>query len=255
MKIFVGWPYDATWVDEYVIPLIRTYGIQVITGKELHGKEIQEGVIEAMKGVDAGLFFLTRRGEPDDAGFYKTSDWVVDEIKHANATKINTIIEVRESSVIDYPSKIYPERQHILLDPTDRMKFMVELGDIMRRWRGQSLKLKLMPIGQPEIKERFNKDLRWRLVKNEYECSYFVRKKTEVQHGPKTVQIVSEDADFCIYTDELPDSFFNEPDMWLVVHVRMGDDLWECRGKRPNVLEAPLENFESLKTRPDGGPT
>jgi hypothetical protein len=27
VKIFVGWPYDAEWVDRYVLPLIETYGI------------------------------------------------------------------------------------------------------------------------------------------------------------------------------------------------------------------------------------
>lgn len=28
MKVFVGWPYEATWIEEYAIPLIESYGVE-----------------------------------------------------------------------------------------------------------------------------------------------------------------------------------------------------------------------------------
>jgi hypothetical protein len=242
MKLFVGWPYDAVWVEEYVIPLIKTYGITVLTGKELEGRPISEGVIEKMKGADAALFFLTRRGDPDNMGLYRTSDWVVDEIKHANSIQINIIIEVKEDGVIDYPNKIHPERQHMILNPADRMKFMVELGEIMGKWRGHSLKLKLSPGGISNDKQFFEDELKKRLRDRKYECMYQVRQQGTVIHGPKGVEIVREDHGFFyIYTDELPDSFFNTPDMYLEVVVTMGDEHWACSGMRPNVLVATLD--------------
>jgi len=102
MRVFVGWPYEAKWVEEYVLPLLGTYGIEVLTGKELEGREIQPGVLEKMTGIDAALFFFTRRGRANSAGQYKTSDWVVNEMNHAHSMKLNTIIEVKEEGVIDF---------------------------------------------------------------------------------------------------------------------------------------------------------
>jgi hypothetical protein len=255
MKIFVGWPYDATWVEDYVNPLIETYGIEVLDGKELEGQSIKEGVKEKMKSAQAGLFFLTLRDDPKTGGLYKTSDWVIDEIKHANSIDMKTIIEVREAGVLEYANKIHTERQHILFDPADRMKLLVRLGEIMGTWRGQSLKLKLLPIGLPNDKQFFTDDLRRRLKQHNYKCSYHVRQKSDVIHGPHTVQIVREDFDhYYIYTGELPDAFFNSQDMYLEVDIIMGDNQWSCPGIRPNVLEAPLENLDRLQRQPDGGP-
>jgi len=44
MRIFVGWPYDADWVEKYALALIESYGFDVMTGKELQGEKITEGV-------------------------------------------------------------------------------------------------------------------------------------------------------------------------------------------------------------------
>lgn len=241
MKIFVGWPYEAEWVEHYVLPLIGSYGLTVLTGKELEGQPIQQGVKDKMKEAQAGLFILTRRDDPATCGAYKTSDWVIQEIMHANSTEMKTIIEVREAGVLDYPNKIHPDRQHIPLDPSDRLKLLVKLGQIMGGWRGQSLKLKLSPGGISNDKQLFDDELRRRLRDRKYECTYQVRQKGAIIHGPKGVEIVREDYGFYIYTDELPDSFFNTPDMYLEVAVTMGDEHWVCSGMRPNVLVATLD--------------
>src|ERR1017187_7463371 len=100
MKMFVGWPYEATWVERYAIPLIESYGVEVATGKALQGElTLTEGVKNAIAACDAMVAFTTRRdpapsgGAPNRKGLPKkrsvnsgdgwnTSDWVVDEIKH-----------------------------------------------------------------------------------------------------------------------------------------------------------------------------
>jgi hypothetical protein len=254
MKIFVGWPYDAEWVEKYALPLIETYGFSVLTGKELQGKPISEGVKDKLKEADAALFFTSRRGEPNDEGLYATSDWVRQEIAHANSLEKSTILEVRDNDIVDYPNNLHPERQRINVDPGDRIKCLVELGKAITGWRGQSLKLKLLPL-QPSDKQFFSDELRLRLRQDNYKCSYRVRQKYDVIHGPKVVRIVREDFDYYIYTDELPASFFNSQDMYLEVDVVMGDNQWSCLGIRPNVLEAPLENLARLQRQPDGSPS
>ena len=55
---------------------------------------------------------------------YKTSEWVVDEIKHANSINKEIVVEVKEEGV-DYTNKIHDERQHIPLNPEDHMKCLV----------------------------------------------------------------------------------------------------------------------------------
>ncbi len=263
MKVFVGWPYEAEWVEEYVIPLLGTYGIEVLTGKELEGREIQPAVLEKMTGIDAALFFLTRRGRAISAGQYKTSDWVVNEMSHAHSMKLNTIIEIKEEGVVDYVNKLFAERQRITVDPTDRMRLLIRLAKIFNRWRGQRIKVKLVPSIAPSVPvdmqhklmDGFRSDLLYRLMqKDRYECTYSIRRQNEIQHGPKNVEVFSEGDDFYIYTDELSNDFLSQSDLHLTVDLRMGDHVWYCRGVRLNVLEVSLIDFHPSQTKPDGAP-
>lgn len=243
MKIFVGWPYDAMWVQDYAIPLIETYGVSVLTGKELEGQSITQGVKDRISEADATLFFTTRREGPDDKGLYTTSDWVVDEIKYANAIGRHLVIEVREHGV-DYPNKIHDEKQHIPFDSNDRLKCLVEVGKTIGRWLGFSLKVKLLPLGSPGDKQAFIGKLRGG---PNYSCMYKVRQRGKFIHESKSVEIVREEESYFIYTDELPFSFFTAPDVVLDVEVNIGGDQWIAKGIRFNALEAPLENPASLQ--------
>jgi hypothetical protein len=250
MKIFVGWAYEAKWVDEYVIPLIETYGVEVLTGKELQGKEITQGVKDYIEEADAALFITTCRGDKDTDGHYATSPWVLSEIEYANAKNKRVIIEVREKGV-DYAMPIHGERQYIPLDPADPMKCLVEIGKTIGRGRGLSLKLKLSPVGPADDKQDFNSSLRRRLNnKSGYTCRYRIRQKGKISHNVESIEIVREGEDqFFLYTDELPSDFFNSPDAFMEVEISMGDIQWLSYGIRFNALEVPLERSDSQQGR------
>jgi len=249
MKIFVGWPYDAVWVEQYVIPFVETYGVTILTGKELQGKVITDGVKELIAEADATLFITTRRSGPDANGRYETSDWVLDEIKHANSIEKQVIIEVREKGV-DYENKIHADRQYIPFDPVDPMKCLVELGRSVGQWRGLSLKLRVSPLGEAPDKQAFIVGLKQR---RGYECLYRIRQQGKViYHSAGSVEIVREGQDYFIYTNELPDNFFHLTDVYLEVEVNIGATQWSAYGIRfNNPLEVPLETTDSVQKRID----
>jgi hypothetical protein len=247
MKIFIGWPYDAVWVDDYVIPFVQSYGVTVTTGKELQGKVITDGVKERIEEADAVLFVTTRREGPDGKGNYTTSDWVLDEIKHANSIGKEFIIEVREEGV-DYANKIHAERQYIPCDPNNLVKCFVELGRAIGQWRGLSLKLKVSPLGDASDKQAFVVGLRRRTG---YECIYRIRQQGKVVHqSTRTVEIIPEGQDFFIYTDELPTDYFRLPDVYLEVEIDIAGMQWTAYGIRlNNPVEVILETINSVQKR------
>ena len=246
MKMFIGWAYEAEWVERYVIPLVESYGVDVLTGKELQGKFITQGVKDAIEKADAALFITTRRGDPDANGSYGTSEWVLDEIKHANSKEKPVIIEAREEGV-EYASHIHAERQHIPFNPADLMKCLVEIGNAIGQGRGMSLKLKLSPSGDASDKRTFTDALMQRLGTRTYECLYRIRQQGRVTHRSDSLEIVREGQDQYIYTSELPAIFFNSPDAFLEVDVSMGGIHWSSPGIRFNALEVPLERLDSTE--------
>jgi hypothetical protein len=132
MKIFVSWPYETKWVEQYAIPLIESYGVEVVTGKALQGEHtLTDGAKNAIAACDALVAFTTRRDPAPsrsaanreslpkkrsmNSGGSNTSDWVVDEIKHAKSL-CKRVFEFREGGVV-YPDKINDPAQYTLISP------------------------------------------------------------------------------------------------------------------------------------------
>lgn len=248
MKIFIGWPYDSVWVEDYVIPLVESYGITVLTGKELQGKDIPQGVIENIAAADTHLFITTRRHGPDENGNYSTSDWVLDEMSRANDSGKQVIIEIREDKVEYRRSNLHPNRQHIPCDPSDRTKALVELGKALGQQGGLSLKLKISPVGDAPDKQAFIAALR---QQTNYKCVYRIRQEGKViyeNRGP--VEIVRQGQDYFIYTEEIPRKFFRLSEVYLEVEVNIGTSQWGAYGIRfNNPVEVPLETMDYVQKR------
>jgi hypothetical protein len=233
MKIFVGWPYDAEWVEKYAIPLIKTYAVTVDTGKEMAGQRIQEGIMQKIQGADAAVFFTTRRGQdPGNANAWKTSDWVVEEITYAKSLQKELILDMREEGV-EYPNKLFEERQHIIMDPNDRLQSLVKLGEAISQWRRLTIRLKLLP-------DDFIKALRQRFLRNDYTCTYSISRRGNTIYGPKSVKIYLEDKGFFIYAHDLPAEFFNFPDAFIELSIDIGDR-WYAYGIPLTSLDVTLE--------------
>jgi len=146
MKIFVGYGYNKRdeWIKEYVFPVIEAFGDEVVTGGKLHGEIITEAIRQKIAESDALIGFLTRRGDADSKGVWKTHRWVIDEITTAINSNI-PVLEVREKGVDDQGG-IAGDRQRIEYEEGARDKLLVELTTTLGNWHSfEDVKLKLLP--------------------------------------------------------------------------------------------------------------
>jgi hypothetical protein len=234
MNVFVGWPYDAVWVERYAIPLIKTYGINVTTGKEIPGLTLQKGVRQRIKDANAAIFFTTRREQdPNNEKVWKTSDWVVAEINYAKGLEKERILDMREEGV-EYAEKLFEERQHVIMDPDDRLQSLIDLGEALNQWRSLDIRLRLLP-------EEFLKALRQRLPQSRYTGEYSIRRLGRRIHGPKKAEIIQEDRGYYVmYAHDLPAAIFAYSDAFIELSVNIGDQ-WVAYGIPLNSLEVTLE--------------
>jgi hypothetical protein len=63
MKVFVGFGYNDNdkWIKELIIPFIEELGCEVVTGEEMQGEKLSDGVISRVEESDACIGFLTKR--------------------------------------------------------------------------------------------------------------------------------------------------------------------------------------------------
>jgi hypothetical protein len=166
MRIFVGFGYNArdSWIPDMVFPIVRAFGDEVITGEDMPGEVLSEGVIERIRSSEALIGFLTRRGDPGPDGAFRTHRWVTDEISQAIAMK-KPVVEVREAGV-DAQGGIAADRQRLSYDEGSRDRCLVEIVKAIGAWhRGSRLRLQLLP---PE----FSKEILPFLNQRDLDCSY-----------------------------------------------------------------------------------
>jgi hypothetical protein len=146
MNIFVGYGYNDRdkWVGDLVFRIIGAFDDVMMTGEELQGDQITEGVKQKIRQSDAMIGFLTKRGEPDRGGRWRTHRWVTDEIAFALSCNI-PVLEVREKDV-DEQGGIMGDRQHVDYDEKDRDTLLIDLVKTIWKWhQGGTVKLKLLP--------------------------------------------------------------------------------------------------------------
>jgi hypothetical protein len=182
MKVFVGYGYSDRdkWIEEEIFDLIRAFGGEPVSGKELYGRELEDGVREKIKECDALIGFATRRDKMQN-GKYTTHRWVTDEIKTANEWKI-PFVEVRETDV-DPQGGSVGGRQHIVCDSDKKEKCVVEIATALSKWRLTSrVKLQLLP-------DKVVRCIRPYLGKKGLRCTYRVL-KGNVESSPKKGSLV-----------------------------------------------------------------
>jgi hypothetical protein len=233
LKIFVGWPYEVTWVRDRILPLIETYGAETLTGQSLGGQKLTDAVKDKIKRAHAAIFFTTRRKEvPGTPGTWSTSPWVVDEIKYADSVDGHRrIYEIRECGVT-YENCIHDERQHSLMEHGDVAQAMLLVARTVSQWRGLSYKLQLLP-------EDFMKALKPRLVDKRYDCTYEVKESGNTIFGPERAEILREGHSLCVYLHHLPE----DDRTYVEVKVRAGDDHWTAGGIQMGTREVVLEKL------------
>jgi hypothetical protein len=227
MKIFVGYSFKDKWIEDLVIPLIETYGVHVEHGKELPGERIDDAIKKRIEGADAVVVFLTRVKPLKPRGF-QPSDWVVQELTHADAKGNSRILEVREAGV-KFTGALHGNLQQLTVNPRDRAPFLLQLGRAVSSWRGAGeLKIRL-------LSEDFASSIRPMLTQKQYQCSYQLRRGATVIDEIHNVEIAREAFGLFIYTKALP------PDVLISVIVHGNNETWTSPGIAVAAHEALME--------------
>lgn len=166
MKIFIGFGYNKNdqWIRDLVFPLVESFDATVITGEDLQGRIISQGVTDNIKKADGVLAFLTRR-DPMTSGKFTTHRWVMDELSTAIA---NTVPAVEIRDIMVDPSGGLPgDRQRIEFDPENKAGLLVDIAKLISEWR-RNLKTKRLVLLPKEIVQ----DARPHISKGDLECSY-----------------------------------------------------------------------------------
>lgn len=150
MKVFVGFGYNDRdkWIKDLIIPFLEELGCEVVTGEEMHGEILSQGVISRIKDCDACIGFLTKRGQPNSEGVYTTHWWVISELSNALSFNI-PLFEIREKG-IDSQAGETGDRQRYEFD--DKSLLMLELTKFIIKQKTK-LAYKTFMLLPPEFSE------------------------------------------------------------------------------------------------------
>lgn len=214
MNVFVAYGYNErdSWIEDLVFPLIKAFGNNVVTGEQMEGEVLSEGVRERIHVSDAMLAFATRRGDADNNGRYGTHRWVTDELAFALQAKIPAV-EIRETEVDDQGG-IAGDRQRIEYDAEARDTFLVQLAAVLGRWaRGRSRNLRLLPA---EIVSR----IRPQMLQQGFRCTYSLFKDGRDFPPEIDALLVRREGGLYLMAKDVP------PEMLIQIRVQAAGYSW-----------------------------
>lgn len=235
MQVFVGWPYrpEYAWIEDYAVPLIQSYGVNVEHGKQLQGEKLGPEIQGKILRSDAVIIFMLPV-EHEGGGPPRTSHWMVQELEYARAHDVKRIWVVRGEGV-EVADEMYEKRQYRDLKRGEEMAFLVELGQTVSEWRGLTFRLKLLP---PDFVELASQQLNRR---DGYSCTYCLRQQGRQLGEPQAAELSPEGDELYVYARDLPLDIFNKPDVSLEVVVRLYDGgSWSRAGIRLTASEVTL---------------
>jgi hypothetical protein len=232
MKIFVSYSFrpETKWVEDYVVPLIRCFGHEAVTGKILDGGTIPDEIRRLIKTTQRVLCFTTR-AEPiyDEKGTllgHAPPDWVRDElmISRGNDT---TAIEFREAGV-RYKGAAPFSAWHDF-DTKDLPALLLRLAGLLKEWPVGPLQLR---IRVPEkIENQF--DLRVKAGNLRAKCTAWDLNGNI---------IFSEEQPVRIRLDQFMVLFWVKPDPNMEIEIEIPYDRQRlvCTGLSPAICVAQL---------------
>jgi len=180
MKVFVGYGYNSNdkWINELVIPFIREFGCEVLTGEEMQGEDLTDGVISRIADSDVCIGFLTRRGKASK-GVFSTHSWVISELAVA-VTKSIPFFEIREKGV-DPQKGITGNRQRYEFD--DKAFLLMEIARFLNKERAKLSYKRIMLLPQD-----FAAEIRPHLGSRDTRCTYKFNHKAKY-YGPEETKL------------------------------------------------------------------
>jgi hypothetical protein len=167
MNLFVSYAFNEEnrWIEELAIPLIKSLGFFVVTGRRLEGDIIAEGVDARMRECRGCVGFTTRR-TPRPEGDFFTHQWVLDELSIARALKLN-VVEVREENVhVEGMNDSFAQLRYAR---AARDLLLVQLADVLARWPVRRVQIQLLP---PNGGAR---EFTTHILRGEAQCAYRVQ--------------------------------------------------------------------------------
>ena len=130
MNVFVGFGYNENdkWIKSLIIPFIEELGCDVVTGEDMQGEQLSDGVVARIKESDACIGFLTKR-DPKLDGTFTTHKWVIEELALALDKNI-PLFEIREKGV-DVQKGITGDRQWYEI--TDKAELMFAITKFINK--------------------------------------------------------------------------------------------------------------------------
>lgn len=233
MKIFVSYSFrpENAWVERYVIPLVKSFGHEPVTGQILEGAAIPDEVKQRIKGCRRVLCFSTRskarytaQGQVES---YEPPDWVRDELMLARG-RDQVAIEFREDQVSYGGASSF-----VAWHPFNREELpelLVRLAQLLSAWPVGPLQLRLnVPAPfQAEVETAANaRQLKAR-------CLAFDEAGDLVGEEELPVRV---------HEGRLIVPFWIKPDPGLSIEIEisLGTKRLACRGISPAVREARLQ--------------
>jgi hypothetical protein len=172
-------------IEDLVFRLIESFGDTVVSGKEIYGNRLDEGVRTQILASDALFGFTTRRDPGGTAGMFTTHQWVRDElVTAANAQPLIPFVEVRETQV-ESQDGMPGNRARITYDEAQRDRCLVEIASAIGRWHQQAAAsgrflLEFLP-------DDFSKEILPLLQDPDLRCVYRVLKEEKVDAEPDVI--------------------------------------------------------------------
>ena len=134
MKVFVGFGYNQrdAWIKELIFPLIKFFDGEILTGEDIYGEVLTDGVRNKIDECDALLGFFT----PRDAminGKFTTHTWVRDEYNYAMVKQKKTIPFIEQK--VDWSQGMIGNVQHIPFDEDEKEKLIIKIVEVLCKLR------------------------------------------------------------------------------------------------------------------------
>lgn len=234
MRIFVSYSFreENKWVDDYVIPLIRCFGHEPVTGRILDGAAIPDEVRRLIKLSRRVLCFVTRDKPLYKYGIvmgHKPPDWVRDELMLGRGAEKATI-EFREKGVV-YDGAAAFSAWHPF-DRADLPTLLLRVADLLKDWPVGPLMLRLA------VPQSLHKAFEKGVAAGTLHAKCIARDGYENDSDPSLVLVRKQNDEFII-----PFWIKPNPSMAIEIEIAFGERTFVCKGISPSVCVVSLRQL------------
>lgn len=232
MKIFVSYSFrpENVWIEDLVVPLIRCFGHQPITGRMLDAGPLVNEVRDKIRQCRRVLCFVSRANPRHDATgaviSHEPPDWVRDELITARATDRDAL-EYRELGVT-YGGAA-PFHAYVDFDRGAIPKLMLDLAQRLAEWPVGPLQLRL------SVPEALRPTIQAAALAHTLRASCRAFDEEGTERNAQELEVRLRDGQLIVLFWIKPD-----PGLSIDIELAIGPTVLTCQGISPIVRDAPL---------------